>query len=629
MKNSICLSLMFASVLCFAQLPQLKLVQFAQGLNKPVDIKHCKDSRLFIVERNGAIRILTATGSLVPTPFMNISNKVNSTGGEQGLLAMAFSPNYKTDGYFFVNYTKGSGSGNSIIARYQVSALDSNLADTASEQIILQFPQPYNNHNGCDLRFGPDGYLYASFGDGGSGGDPQNYGQNTNSFLGKILRIDPFNGATYAVPSDNPFFGQSGKKQEIWAYGLRNPWRCSFDRLTGDYWIGDVGQNVLEEISFQPASSSGGENYGWRCYEGNATYNAAGCSTLSSNYVFPVFQYNHSGPNGCSVTGGIVYRGTQFQKMFGYYFFTDFCSGRIWATKQLGAAFTTSVLNNYLAYQYSTFGEDQDGELYLAGLGNGRIYHLRDTSDCKPVAFLGFQDSIVECGAAFTLSALQGPGLSYAWSLNGISLPTATLSALTATQSGNYALSVSNSLSCSAQASIHISLNNTTALNLIGLQSNYCLEEEGDSLKANVSGGVFTVNGSINPGYFNPFLLGTGTHTVVYSYTNNLNCVSNNSQLVTVQLCTAMGELDKNAFRFRLYPNPGSGVFNLQTDVQEAGWAELRVQDLSGRTVYQSALQLQQGRSSQELNLSVLAQGLYLVQLNLGHQKEVLRMMVE
>lgn len=627
MKNSICLFLLFSSAIGLAQLPQLKLVQFAQGLNKPVDIKHCKDSRLFFVERNGAIRILTATGSLVPTAFMNISNKVNSTGGEQGLLAMAFSPNYKTDGYFFVNYIKGSGSGNSIIARYSVSALDSNLADTATEQIILQFPQPYNNHNGCDLRFGPDGYLYASFGDGGSGGDPQNYGQNTNSFLGKILRIDPFSGATYTVPSDNPFFGQAGKKEEIWAYGLRNPWRCSFDRLTGDYWIGDVGQNVLEEINFQAASSAGGENYGWRCYEGNSVYNASGCSTLSSNYTFPVYQYSHSGPNGCSVTGGMVYRGAQFQKMFGYYFFTDYCSGRIWATKQSGSVFTTSVLSNYLTYQYSSFGEDQNGELYLAGLGNGRIYHLRDTSDCKPVAFLGFQDSIVACGSAFTLSALQGPGLSYAWSLNGNAIATATLPTLTATQSGIYVLSVTNSLACSAQASLQVSLNNATALNIVGLQNQYCLEEEGDSLKANVSGAVFTINSAITNGYFNPMLLGQGTHSVVCSYTNNLGCVSSSSQLVNVSLCTELGEWQSPAFRFRLYPNPGKGIFNLQADVQREGKAVLFIQDLSGRELYYSDLLLHSGRNTLELDLNGLAEGLYLIQLSNADHKQVLRLM--
>ena len=293
MKKVFTLIAILLGLLLSAQAPQLHLVQFASGFTSPLDIKHCKDSRLFIVERQGRIKVIQGNGTVMPVPFMDISNKVNSSGGEQGLLSMAFSPNYKNDSCFFICYIRGSGNGNSVIARYKMSSLDSNRADTATEFILLQFTQPYSNHNGCDLRFGPDGYLYATFGDGGSGGDPQGYGQNTNTYLGKILRIDPFGATPYAIPASNPFFGQANKKGEIWSYGWRNPWRASFDRLTGDYWIGDVGQSAWEEIDYQPASSPGGENYGWRCYEGNATYNMSGCNTVTANYVFPVYVYNH------------------------------------------------------------------------------------------------------------------------------------------------------------------------------------------------------------------------------------------------------------------------------------------------------------------------------------------------
>jgi glucose/arabinose dehydrogenase len=258
--------LLFASLLFTALAPaqEIELEQFATGFTNPIEIVHAGDSRLFVVEQGGIIRILNADGSVNPNPFLNISNLV-STGSEQGLLGLAFHPDYDDNGYFYVNYTNTAG--HTVVARYSVNPTDPSLADATSQLPLLTINQPYENHNGGCLRFGPDGYLYIATGDGGSGGDPENRAQNLETLLGKILRIDVDNGNPYVVPATNPFMGVGGA-DEIWAYGLRNPWKFSFNRNNGDLWIADVGQNAVEEIN-KVVSNPGGLNYGWRCYEGN------------------------------------------------------------------------------------------------------------------------------------------------------------------------------------------------------------------------------------------------------------------------------------------------------------------------------------------------------------------------
>ncbi|MBF8285408.1 MAG: hypothetical protein HW378_4323 [Anaerolineales bacterium] len=263
------------------------------GLDEPVDLKHAGDGsgRLFVIEQPGRIRIVE-NGELLPDPFLDIEPLVNSRGNEQGLLGLAFYPDYAANGLFFVNYTDVNGD--TVVARYAVSADDPSRADPASAKIILQVDQPFPNHNGGDLVFGPDGYLYIGLGDGGSGGDPQGNGQNLNALLGKMLRIDVNHGDPYAIPPDNPFAGRAGARPEIWAYGLRNPWRYSFDRATGDLYIADVGQNAYEEVDFQPADSRGGENYGWNKYEGFHAYDGGATDGLT----MPVAEYAHA-VGGC------------------------------------------------------------------------------------------------------------------------------------------------------------------------------------------------------------------------------------------------------------------------------------------------------------------------------------------
>lgn len=385
MKNITLLLFLLLSFGLFAQ-PKIQLDVFATGFVKPVDIAHAGDNRLFILEQDGAIWILDSNGVKLTTPFLNINPRVRSTGNEQGLLGLAFHPDYAQNGYFYVYYTRET-DGDTRVSRFSRSASDPNVANPDSELILLVQDQPYSNHNGGCIKFGPDGYLYIGLGDGGSGGDPQNYGQNTNTFLGKMLRIDVDNtapGLNYAIPVDNPFVNVPAYKPEIWSLGLRNPWRFSFDRLTGDMWIGDVGQNTREEVDFEPAGL-GGRNYGWRCYEGNVTHNTSGCEPVSE-YVFPVFDYDNNSL-GCSITGGMIYRGSKYSDLYGQYLFSDYCSGRWWATKQNDdGTFTTQQLANLTDYQYTAYGEDIHGELYVAEHSFGRIMVIREICSSFQVA---------------------------------------------------------------------------------------------------------------------------------------------------------------------------------------------------------------------------------------------------
>ncbi|WP_130733276.1 sorbosone dehydrogenase family protein [Flavobacterium sp. J27] len=353
----------------------------ATGFSSPVEITHAGDDRLFVVEQGGLIKILNANGTVNTTPFLNLSSLIGS-GGERGLLGLAFHPDYSSNGYFFVNYTNTSG--NTVIARYSVYAANPNAANP-SGTILMTINQPYSNHNGGSIKFGPDGYLYIGMGDGGSGGDPDGYAQNTTIdvanpsrvFLGKMLRIDVDNVTSppfYTIPATNPYVGQAGK-EEIWALGLRNPWKFSFDSVTGDLWIADVGQGAHEEVNKTTMPLPNDLNYGWRCYEGNTSYNSSGCP-VSSALTFPLIDVNHS-TGACSITGGYVYNGTAYPNLQGKYLFTDYCDSRIGIVTSTGAlSYTPSFSGN----NFVTFGEDNNKELYIAAINNGTIYKITDTS---------------------------------------------------------------------------------------------------------------------------------------------------------------------------------------------------------------------------------------------------------
>jgi glucose/arabinose dehydrogenase len=371
MKKLASFLLLLCSVSNFAQ--SINLQTFASGFSSPVAIVNAGDSRLFVVQRGGAIRILNANGAINATNFLSLTNIISS-GGERGLLGLAFHPNYTTNGYFYVNYTR-SGDGATVIARYSVNSTNPNIADTSSALVLLTISQPFSNHNGGSLAFGPDGYLYIGMGDGGSGNDPSNYGQNINSLLGKMLRIDVNSGTPYGIPPTNPYAGAIPGSDEIWAVGMRNPWKFSFDSQTGDLWIADVGQNAIEEINKAPSNASG-LNYGWRCYEGNSPFNTSGCSGIA-NYTFPVTDYTHAASGGCSITGGYVYRGTTYPNLQGKYVFSDYCNNKIGYIANTGGAITWS---NAFSGNISTFGQDVAGELYVAGLSNGIISKIVDTT---------------------------------------------------------------------------------------------------------------------------------------------------------------------------------------------------------------------------------------------------------
>jgi glucose/arabinose dehydrogenase len=347
--------------------PKVALQKLITGLNRPVYLTHAGDGsgRLFIVEQPGRI-LVHQNGSLLPTPFLEISSRV-SFGGERGLLSVAFHPKYASNGRFFINYTRSENGLKTFISEFKVSKENPNVADP-TEKILLTIDQPFSNHNGGLNKFGPDGFLYIGMGDGGGAGDPQDNGQNLDTLLGKLLRLDVDSQSPYTVPQDNPFVGQRGARPEIWAYGLRNPWRYSFDRCTGRLFLGDVGQNKYEEVDLIEK----GKNYGWRLMEGAHCFNPSqGCSQVGLE--LPIAEYDHS--SGCSITGGYVYRGKKYVDLIGRYFFGDYCGGQMWALAQDANGAWKMTILSAAGFSLSSLGEDQDGELYVVDYG-GAIYRL-------------------------------------------------------------------------------------------------------------------------------------------------------------------------------------------------------------------------------------------------------------
>lgn len=392
----------------------LTSVRVASGLSSPLYLTAPPGdlNRVFIVEQGGDIEILTG-GAILGSPFLDLTTII-STGSERGLLGLAFDPDYNSNGFFYVNYTNVSG--NTVIARYSVlgDPLTSNTADATSAVILKTISQPEPNHNGGCMQFGPDGMLYVGMGDGGGANDQHGAignGQNTGTLLGKMLRLDVDNPPTY-VPADNPFVGAGNPLDEIWAIGVRNPWRFSFDRLTGDMYIGDVGQGQREEVSFQPAASAGGENYGWRCMEGTRCTSLSGCVCNAPELTLPIHEYTHGGsPFRCSITGGYVYRGTAIPGLQGTYFLADFCSNQIWSLRYDGVSVTdfqerTSELTPDIGAigSVSSFGEDAAGELYIMDLNGGEVFQIiGDVIDCNNNGVEDAQDisagTSVDCNA--------------------------------------------------------------------------------------------------------------------------------------------------------------------------------------------------------------------------------------
>jgi glucose/arabinose dehydrogenase len=381
---------------------QTLLKNYNGQLSEPTDIANAKDgsNRLFITEKGGRIKIFHE-GAVLPTPFLDLSGVI-STEGDRGLLSLAFHPSYATNGYFFVYYTDKE-NGAITLARYQVSSSNKNIADASTGIVLLSIPKPvgsdgvttFKDHNGGDLNFGPDGHLYFGVGDGGKEtvGDPYNNGQNGAVLLGKMIRINVDNLTTapyYTIPSSNPYVNDPAVRDEIWAVGMRNPWRWSFDRTTGDMWIGDVGHVLLEEINFVKAGSTGGLNFGWRCYEGTTPYNDAGCGS-AGNYTMPIYEYLNPESGPASITGGYVYRGSEYPFLKGYYISADMYSGKVYLLKSNGAGGWNSTVQNSATTFIVSFGEGENGDIYALSYFGGLFKVTATAPATLPVTLTQFE----------------------------------------------------------------------------------------------------------------------------------------------------------------------------------------------------------------------------------------------
>ncbi|MEQ8704341.1 MAG: PQQ-dependent sugar dehydrogenase [Phaeodactylibacter sp.] len=592
--------------------PAFNLELVLQGLSQPADITHAEDDRLFIVERNGRIRILDATGALLPQPFLDINDRVSPASGERGLLGLAFHPDYAENGYFFVNYTANSGA--TRIVKFQVDPANPNAADPDSEVVLFQISQPYSNHNAGDLAFGPDGYLYIPMGDGGSGGDPQNFSQNRQSLLGKMLRIDVDSGDPYSIPADNPFVDDDSTLDEIWAVGLRNPWRFSFDRETGDIWIGDVGQNAWEEITFQPAGSEGGENYGWRCYEGFETYNTSGCEPEGA-YTPPIHTYATGSSDGCSVTGGFVYRGSAFPAMYGKYLYADFCSGKVWMLeKDFAGNWVNTEIFDGPGGEYATFGQDSEGELYLAELINGRLHRVEATCNQSPAAPIISGDAII-CGpdAPAVLNAGDGTdGYIYRWYQDSVELQETLNGTLSVSEPGIYhvVLAGFEAGNCNSPVSTAFIVEAADfPTDLISTQ--------GDDLSAapGFESYQWFLNGEPIEGATTATYTpqSSGTYTVEVTAANGCTRLSEGLAIVSTTLDLGLAEV-------RATPNPFRSTLDLYLEAIEADTYQLRLLTVDGKLVWEQAARVQTAWQ-QQLDLSSQAAGVYLLQISRDEQQ--------
>ncbi|MCP4125197.1 MAG: T9SS type A sorting domain-containing protein [Bacteroidetes bacterium] len=556
--------------------PSLSLELYENGFTLPVDIANAGDERLFVVEQSGIIKIIDGNGNTLATPFLDIEDRVLDFQSEQGLLGLAFPPNYGETGHFYVNYTWGSGSGRTHISRFSVDPSNPDLALANSEEILIDFYQPVWNHNGGDINFGPDGYMYISSGDGGGAGDVSNNAQNVDLFLGKILRIDVDTAASYRIPTDNPFFGLDGHKQQIWSYGLRNPWRFSFDRMTGDMWIGDVGQGLWEEVDFETADNVGGVNYGWRCYEGTHDFSLSGCS---GSYTEPIFEYPHENDiGGLSVTGGYVYRGAVYPEMNGDYIFCDYMTGHFWTTSVND---TTAAFNTYqqsdVSASTSTFGEGSDGELYIASRSAGIIYHL--TAGCPEIAIAV---SISEEGDSLVADRIYG---QFQWYRNGVIIAGANQFYITPDSDGTYTLqaivnirgchytALSNAIvigDCNFPACrVSIELINDTIFSSCGGDGLYTwtvyndiiyvFDEHGDFLVPNNEGGSYqlTIIDTLD-----------GPDCIRYDTSNFVTVVGDAVRDISVEIV-------------QMYPNPASNEVHMSV---KGNISELFIVDVEGKS---------------------------------------------
>lgn len=634
MKNVLQI-LFFASILTLnaKQLTAQKLAvnAYVSGLSLPIDIKTCGDDRLFVAERAGKIRVINADGTLRTTPFLDVSAKVSSyTNSEEGFLGFAFSPNYNTDGKFFVDYTANiAGQLTSVIEQYIVNPADPNVAQTTGLR-ILSVAQPFANHNGGNLMFGKDGYLYINLGDGGGTGDPNGNGQNKNTLLANILRIDVSNSSVrqpYRNPSTNPFYGQAGIKQEIWASGVRNPWRSSFDRITGDLWIADVGQGAVEEIDFQLANATGGNNYGWKTMEGTACYNpSSGCD--QTGLTLPIYDYSHT--VGQSITGGYVYRSAQSKSLWGVYLFADYVAKWIDGITQTNGA--ASPVTHYITAAQATgnpvsFGQDRLGDLYILFNNDGTVYRLEDTSyQRRPKAYF---TPIDQGNGTFLFQGLEGRNLTYQWLLNNAPIPGATDPDYITLGDGSYKLVVTNSLDSSDTSSVYLlgALPlNLTAFTAQKTSANSSVKLEWKTAaEQNIKGYAILRKESNQPGFskigFVESKSPNGNSSAELNYAFFDSSINNSLKLFyRLQIINADGSSTYSAIRsitsaifknnFVISPNPAKGQVQISLE-NIATPARMMLFDNAGKKIKEQTLSQQKST----IDLTGL-RGIYIVQLS-------------
>jgi len=607
----------------FAQPQSISLFQVATGFTEPVDMTHAGDGRLFVVEQRGTIAFTEIGSSGPPTIFMDLQSIVRSTGGEQGLLGLAFAPDYPTSGHFYVNYTNSGGD--QVISRFSRSANNPNQGDPGSESIILTIPQPFTNHNGGDLEFDGDGNLLIAVGDGGDAGDPFGYGQDTTSLLGSLLRInlDPATG----VPLANPYYYPTGGAQrEILAPGLRNPWRIAVDPVTQNIWMGDVGQNAFEEIDLLvPDDRRIPNNFGWRCYEANSSFDLTNCGPPSS-YIPPVLEYAN-GPNGagCSVTGGRIYRGSQFKNLWGYYFYGDFCTGFIRAIPyddNSGAVLPSVPVTN-TSFNISSFGEDYRGEMYVLDYQGGILYRLADTT-CTPKASIREGSLLRSCDGTNTLHARPGIGYTYQWYENGQPIPNATDSIYVVSGGGNFQVEVTNG-NCSDLSDTTRVRPGTIDAHVYGVPLSYPLTGAPLTFDIGPFSGILTGPGA-NLNTFDPSVAGAGVHTLYVEVDNGV-CTGLDS--VTIEVLPLGVDENKPWTQLQVFPNPTSDLIWLSWRQQVYDQVEITLFDAAGREVKTQQEFRTPGEQILQLDLGALSTGVYNLRFSVGEESSAQRILVE
>lgn len=574
--------------------PIIELESYAIGFEEPVDLAHAGDGRLFVVEKEGKIRIIDSDGTVLAGNFLDITSTVGALYSEQGLLGLTFHPNYDVNGYFYVYYTDNDE--NTVVARYNVNPLDSNDADEESELIIYTADQPYWNHNGGCIKFGPDGYLYIGLGDGGSGGDPGNRAQNPANKLGKIHRIDVDAAEPFAIPESNPFYGAPDTLETIWSIGLRNPWRFSFDALTGDMWVGDVGQNLYEEVNFEPAGI-GGFNYGWRCYEGNHSFSLGGCED-EEFYTFPIHEYNHSfSTGGFAVTGGFVYRGAAFPGMQGYYIFADYVSGNWWHSYPDGVGgFTTTFLDE-IEDEVSTFGEDVNGELYCADMGIGIIYKITDACGAFDISVSGTDFFCDEFPGSAIVEITEGvEPINILWSTGS------TEAEITDLTAGDYSVTVTDDLGCVRQKSISINnLEPVPATPVLSIDNTLSVSE-GEAWQWYINGNP--IEGATDSNYT---ATESGIYSVVITYASGCTIESNDIEFIFIPV----NEIEKKSIL--IFPNPALDIIQI-AGPEQIEITAYRLYNMQGQPV----ISIENPNSGYEfsINVSHLSAGLYNLKLD-------------